>query len=501
MIDLNHSVLRRLTPDLAGLHAAVRVRHITAGELELFDTRTGLHLAIDEITVGDRSELGCGCELDSVLGELGLLDDGSPLQDIVARQREWRCRVHRADLDQRLAAALEFAVGQVPYYRSHASAYGRPVAGVADLSQLPLLEKSTLRAGFDQFVADGTCIAERVLRGDWELVSTSGSTGERLSALADMTLPRFPPELEEIWGLPLLDRTRRTAVLTSPGCMGTAGCGWSSLDRAERMKQGFTLFVPTSEDLFSIDDDAVSRIVAELWDFAPDFLLVNPVYAHWIARRASELALELPRVELVLSAYQYASRLQVRAIERLFRAPVRSMYSATELGGSQIGLECGHGNLHAREDHCVVELVDGRVTVTTLVSQAMPLIRYAPGDLAIWSDEECSCPMQAWPVLVLQGREQECLLVRGCQISTRAVDEVVGSLAGIDFYSCHQVGPDRITLDLVPTPGGRPDADEIARRLGRVWCGARVSARIARRLDPAPSAKFPLVSRDQVGMP
>src|SRR6185436_10820211 len=157
----------------------------------------------------------------------------------------------------------------------------------------------------------------------------------------------------------------------------------------------------------------------------------------------------LPPVKLVISCYQYLSQLQRRALERTFGAPVRNLYAATELGGCQLGLECKHGRLHVREDHCLVEsVVGGRpaaagevgaLVVSTLASKTMPLVRYVVGDLgeldgALDGQDPCDCPLSEWPSMRFHGRERDALYVNGRFFTTRDVDALVGLEAGVDFY-------------------------------------------------------------------
>jgi phenylacetate-CoA ligase len=487
----------------AALHPSVELTLLASERVAIRDGRTGLEVVLEGLTpplfAGDDSRVPAG-PLADVCEQLGLRADCVGFEE---RQRTVRAQLHADDQDERLRELVARVTARVPYYRNRPSSYDpAAITGIGALRHLPLITKSVVRSEFEALIFDDESIAGRVAAGDWELVSTSGTTEDRLSAIADMELPRIPSEYETIWRLPHFDHVPRTAVLTSPVCMGSAGCSVAALSRDRRIKKDHTLFVPTSSDLFSIDDDGVRAVVAELHDFAPDFLLVNPVYAHWIGRRALELGLSLPPMSLVLSSYQYASSLQRRTIERIFRAPVRNMYAATELGGCQIGLECGAGHLHAREDHCVVEIVPaervpagepGRVVVTTLASRSMPLLRYAVGDLASWMETPCSCPMQDWPTFLLHGREQETLQLGSRRLTVRQLDNAIAREESLDFYTCRQEGDD-VTLDVIPALGGSLEVGPLARRL-EAELGHPVTVRLRRRLDPAPSLKFPLIER------
>ncbi len=159
----------------------------------------------------------------------------------------------------------------------------------------------------------------------------------------------------------------------------------------ERTRFGNTLFMNSHIDIFNLAHGAIHAFVEELWEFRPDFLLVNPTYLQIFGSRAKALDLELPPVELVLSSYQYMSNLQRKVLSRLTNAPVYNIYTATELCGCQLGVECSHGNWHVREDHSFLEVVDGdgapsedqigNLLVTTHANQLLPLVRYRIGDL------------------------------------------------------------------------------------------------------------------------
>ena len=171
----------------------------------------------------------------------------------------------------------------------------------------------------------------------------------------------------------------------------------------ERTRFGNTLFMNSHIDIFNLSEDVIRGFVDELWEFRPDFLLVNPTYLQIFASRAKTLDLELPPVELVLSSYQYMSNLQRTVLSRLVDAPVYNIYTATELCGCQLGVECSHGNWHVREDHSFLEVVDGgwrvagrsdgNLLVTTHANHLLPLVRYRIGDLGRFSDTACTCEL------------------------------------------------------------------------------------------------------------
>jgi len=83
-----------------------------------------------------------------------------------------------------------------------------------------------------------------------------------------------------------------------------------------------------------------------------------------LADRAESCGYTFPPVSAILCSYQYLSHCQRRALARHFAAPLLALYSATELGGSQIGVGCPEGNLHVRLDQVFVELLAGGKSVS-----------------------------------------------------------------------------------------------------------------------------------------
>ena len=79
--------------------------------------------------------------------------------------------------DERLRRLVRHAAAHVPYYRELFRRIGlnlQDFCGRADLARLPLLDKETVRARADEFVADNAA------RFHPELKQTSGSTGTPL---------------------------------------------------------------------------------------------------------------------------------------------------------------------------------------------------------------------------------------------------------------------------------------------------------------------------------
>lgn len=94
---------------------------------------------------------------------------------------------------------------------------------------------------------------------------------------------------------------------------------------------------------------------------------------------------------IILSGESFTESLRDR-LREVFRCPVTSMYTLAEMGVA--GVECGNSGSYHVSDDVLVELIDGRVIMTSLTNRAMPLIRYETGDHGRWDDAACGCPRQ-----------------------------------------------------------------------------------------------------------
>lgn len=485
------------------LRENVTVTPRTAG-LEVWDRDTGLKL---ELPVPDLGHLGAdGWE---ELRGLGLVEEGLSRDEVRRRQEEVRYAVASHLRLARLNELLAFAVAEVPYFAARRDIYGVALASEDELARLPFMRKADVRANFpDQLVARGVDVAGRLEAGTLALSTTSGTTGERLQVVSDMTLPSYPKAAPWLWRLPPLAGPITTAVFTSPTCSATE-CHLGLRTYEERFRGPYTLFLNSTEDLFSLREDLVRNVAEELHRLQPTVLLCNPVYLHWLARRAQVLGVELPHIPAVLSSYQFLPELSRRAIERLLGTKVYDYYAASDLGGCRAGVECELGRVHVRDDLSLVETVTatgrcapgqlGNIAVTTLATRVMPLVRYLVGDVGRLGGE-CRCSIDDWPVLEVHGRAKDLMRIGERWVTTRDVDQLMARAAGVDFYQVLQSAPHELTVSVVPAPGEAPAEAELKALLGDGLGVRDVRVRRVTRLDPEVSMKFRL-SGSLVGPP
>jgi phenylacetate-CoA ligase len=149
-------------------------------------------------------------------------------------------------------------------------------------------------------------------------------------------------------------------------------------------------------DIRSSTDDQI----AWLQDFAPDYLLSFGLNLQILARHCLAHGITLPTLKGVRSSGEVLSDEARAACRQAWGVEVADMYSAVETG--YLAIQCPEaGRLHAQSESALIEVLNdegrpcapgeiGRVVVTPLHNFAMPLIRYAIGDLAEVGDA-CAC--------------------------------------------------------------------------------------------------------------
>jgi phenylacetate-CoA ligase len=502
---------------LVWLRRAVEVRRDASGAGRLVDKATGFHfeLSADALDVVERfaqpgppagvdDELVAFSRTLEVAGLAALDDDGA------ARHRQAAfLRQQSADQQfERLRAQLAFAADQTHFHARLKGALSS-VTGPADLARLPLMTKDDLRREFPAgVVARDVDLDARIADGTLVFATTSGTSGERLQVVSDTTVPRIPSNFEAWWALEPFSHLRRprTAIFTTPICAGPI-CHLGRAPMEERTFAGINLFLNSTEDLFSLDRALVENVLDEMAQFGVDLLFVHPVYLAVLIRRAQAWGLPLPKPRVVVSCYQLLQAGCRRVIHEALGCPVIDFYSATELGGFVAGIACSHGRLHARTDQVHLEVVRGDRVVeddglgwlaVTTYNRVMPLVRYLPGDVGRWSDEQCPCSLGAeWPVFRVEGRARDVLVRGDSAVTPRAVDDALRDERGVDFYELEETTRG-LVLRVVPAPGeavpaSLPRLDELV--------GEKVAVEVVQRFRPERSLKFRTIIPRGAGLP
>lgn len=289
---------------------------------------------------------------------------------------------------QQLRQLLTHARERCPYYRQAFEAAGlnTETAEIADLQKVPLLEKQDLQL-------HGDTLRATMWAGPVSVEATSGSTGTPLALPIDRHAGaafRAVMYREHAWfGLGVGAREARFygLPLSEPA--------W----RRERWKDRLMNRIRISA--YQLDEGALARHWQRICRFRPAYFYG---YTSVIVRLSAFLQQQaIDSRGLGLQAVIVTSELlhpsERTLLETTWGCPVVNEYGCSEAG--IIAHECEHGSMHLMAENAIVEFLrDGQpaqegepaeIVVTSLVNQALPLIRYRIGDVGAWSAKPCPC--------------------------------------------------------------------------------------------------------------
>ena len=396
------------------------------------------------------------------------------------------------DYALRSASELDLALSAVPAYRDWRAADPGPQAPLDErYAALPLLNKAHLRAhGLEAFLAPGHALAEGLARGAIDTVSTSGTTDEQVvltwnqawwnaSEAASWTLNRHAAQAG------LADHAE--ALLTSPLSTGVPSPDGKPL-AMDRRRLGRFLYLNEHLDSAAWTDAHIRRMVRELDAFRPVVLEGSPTLLARFARRSVELGLRCWQPRLIVTSYEFPSRVLLRQVRRAFDAPIMSSYGCTEAGC--VLTQCEAGCFHQNAAFARVEFQPlaarfgkpgvGRIALTSFGNPWRVLLRFDVGDLIRLRPPETPCACGRTDGIVadaVEGRVQDVTFdARGQMVTVEELDRRASGVDDVLEYQVTQYATDQWTACAVCSRDGT--IAELAAALGDLYGGRVAVARV-----------------------
>lgn len=221
-------------------------------------------------------------------------------------------------------------------------------------------------------------------------------------------------------------------------------------------------------------------------DLRPDVLVATPSYALAIAGTLRELGVDPAGSSLKLGLFggEVATRPMLDQIDRELGIVSIMNYGLSEMCGPGVACECAHerDGLHIQEDHFLAEVVDpetgdllepgseGELVLTSLMREALPLIRYRTGDIGRVITGVCGCGRTTARLYGPTGRRDDMITVRGVNVFPSTIEHLLLSVEGVaPAYRLilERPGPlDELTLECELLDAGDPDG--LAARIGEL---------------------------------
>jgi phenylacetate-coenzyme A ligase PaaK-like adenylate-forming protein len=396
----------------------------------------------------------------------------------------------------------DYAARKVPFFRDRAASG----AHNGDFGALPFTTKADYRAHFPVgVVADGYAPAGALV----QRLQSSGTEGDRLVTVAHEFLLA-----ERMWRAldanrdmrPLLAAAKiRTCRYAAPNCSDVE-CSNPNAAMKDRLLPDGTLVLPVYHDLLTTPEAMIRAAVAEIADYDPNLLYVDPTHLAFLIRSARALGIAdmIPPGASIILSYSFATRLALRDIEAAAGpgTPCAAAVAMSEFG--YVGIECHEGTLHLNDVDYYLELLplDDRsgggeplmeLAVTSVGDKLCPHVRYLTGDLYRLAPP-CRCG-NSMPAVILEGRKKDSLVLGdGGMITPRALDRCVGAPPWMHVYQLCVLGADRYVFRFI----GEPSADEadlaaLADRLKHLLRTSRLRVERTHYLPSARGGKFATV--------
>jgi phenylacetate-CoA ligase len=179
-----------------------------------------------------------------------------------------------------------------------------------------------------------------------------------------------------------------------------------------------------------------------LHDLGAQVLVATPSYSLVIAAAVREAGIDPASLRLELGLFggePWTEGLREQIERELPGLRAVNFYGLSEMCGPGVATECleVRDGLHVQEDHFLVEVVDpdtgevldegaeGELVFTTLMKEAMPLLRYRTGDIASLTLEPCACGRTTARIRGLRGRRDDMIIVRGVNLYPSNVEHVL----------------------------------------------------------------------------
>lgn len=356
--------------------------------------------------------------------------------------RELRARRSPEDLARLQDELLREAVARaasIPFYRElWAERRFAPATfrGLADIARLPVVSADAARAAL-----------RGVRSGD--RYTTSGTTGRPLS------VPRGAAE-QRVWravglriwlehGYRWWDVTLRFDSQAAPS------------HPLQRLGLSRTVWISNELPL----DERVDELLAA----RARVVVGTPTVLRQVCAVLESRAISPARPRVLFVQGEVCDPRTRASITLAFGVEPVELYGLTEVG--YVAWQCEHRQgLHVNADAYVVEVLDvggvavapgevGRVVVTDLRGQTMPLLRYDTGDLARAADGPCRCG-RALPLLGrMEGRAGHAIMCRdGTLVPPRAIVDGLAAILSPDEFRLRQHDDGSIWIDV------SADADE-----------------------------------------
>jgi phenylacetate-CoA ligase len=350
-------------------------------------------------------------------------------------------------LNEGVAATVQYARERSPFYRDYFA--GLPgVRDVADLAKLPVTRKQHVSEAGERF----WCVPRE---GLIDIATTSGTTG------VPTLYPLTPADLSRL-GFNECLCFRRVGL--QPGdvvilAVTIDKCFMAGLAYFEGLRQLGVTAVRVGAGSPAMLLSMMTRLRATAVVSVPSFLDRVAAYAQ---QQGIDLAQSTVKMLICIGEPVRDSSFQptpaAARVAAAWGAQLYSTYGITELATSFCECSAGRGgHLHPQLLHA--EILDdagnavpdgqvGQLVATTVGVAAMPLVRFATGDMTFLTRERCSCGLHTPRLGPILGRRDQAMKLKGTTVYPAAVQRSLQGVEQIVDYLLIATSPSPLSDEL-----------------------------------------------------
>jgi phenylacetate-CoA ligase len=362
-----------------------------------------------------------------------------------------------ATLDAGVATTVEYARKNSPFYKKQLVGVP-PIRTSADLRSLPITTKKDVSQHNDEFWCVGR---EQIV----DLCTTSGTTG----------IPTLNPLTQ-----PDLDRLGQNEYL----CFRRVGITPADLViLAVTIDKCFMAGLAYFEGLRRLGAASVrvgagspAMLLSMIERLRPTAIVSVPTFLNRVAEYAGQHNIDLTQSSVrklvcigePVRNPDFTLTPLAQQISTAWRAQIFSTYGITELATSLCECTAGQGG-HLHPELLHIEIIDesgnpvadgreGQLVATTIGVQAMPLIRFATGDITFMTRERCACGLWTPRIGPILGRRDQAMKIKGTMVYPAAVQRALQGVEQIIDYIMIATAPSTLADELEIVIAWRGDA-------------------------------------------
>ncbi len=264
---------------------------------------------------------------------------------------------------------LIFASENIPYYQKVLAESKVIVSGeinVDNLSKIPILTKEIIRKNFEE-------LHMKNLPKGWHYNTSGGSTGEPVKFIQDNYYLDWEIA-NKIWYKLIAGQKIGEKELRFWGSERDLLEGRESL----KIRLRNWLYNRREFNTFKMSEKEMREYVNKWNKYKPNWVesYVQSIYEFAKFVKKNNLEIYSPKNGILTSAGTLYPEMK-KTIEEVFKCPVYNRYGSREVGD----MACGKDKLRLSIWNHYLEVIKGKIYVTTLNNFSMPIIRYRIGDI------------------------------------------------------------------------------------------------------------------------